>query len=69
VFENITKKGLKTLDSYYHMETQINETRSSIYREVKNIPKSELESTVPAGTSATRKKWTNWLRVIPFLKF
>ncbi|WP_240876584.1 hypothetical protein [Shimazuella soli] len=52
------------------METYTNDTRSKIYREVKNIPATELESTIPAGVStSTKPKWMNWLRVVPFLKF
>ncbi|WP_028778013.1 hypothetical protein [Shimazuella kribbensis] len=59
------------METYFHLETHTNDIQRSIYREVKNIPASELESTTPSGHkhNGSRLKWTNWLRVIPFFKF
>lgn len=57
------------MESYFHLESYTNDKRNKIYREVKSIPATELESTIPTGLTASSTKWMSWLRVVPFFKF
>jgi hypothetical protein len=75
IFNRLTKvilhyeKGVRLLETYFHLETAVQASKDSVYRHAHRIVATELEATAPTGALVKRRKWTGFRRMFSFLGF